>query len=90
MGLQDYYHVSAFSQFSALAMTWNKGAIYAQAKAVATEFYLKDIQVVDGPNIPASGPHCVAWPTGRDFWTRYIPERRCNGIERKVLLLTPR
>lgn len=45
MGLQDYYYVSASSQSSALAMTWDKTAFYAQAKAVATEFDLKGIQL---------------------------------------------
>ncbi|KAJ5098692.1 hypothetical protein N7532_005693 [Penicillium argentinense] len=59
MGLQDYYYVSAFSQASGLAMTWDKDAIYAQAKAVATEFYLKGIQVVDGP---------TSQPLGRTPW----------------------
>lgn len=43
MGLQDYFYASAFSQSSALAMTWDREAMYAQARAVATEFYLKGI-----------------------------------------------
>ena len=34
MGLHDYFYVSAFSQSSALAMTWDKDAMYAQARAV--------------------------------------------------------
>ncbi|GLI74308.1 hypothetical protein PoHVEF18_002545 [Penicillium ochrochloron] len=59
MGLQDYYYVSAFSQSSALAMTWDKEAFCAQAKAVATEFYLKGIQVVNGP---------TSQPLGRTPW----------------------
>lgn len=59
MGLQDYYYVSAFGQASALAMTWDKKAMYAQAKAVATEFYLKGIQVLDGP---------TSQPLGRTVW----------------------
>ncbi|KAL4898352.1 putative beta-glucosidase D [Aspergillus ambiguus] len=59
MGLQDYYYVSAFSQSSALAMTWDKEAMYSQAKAVATEFYEKGIQVVDGP---------TSQPLGRTPW----------------------
>ncbi|KAJ5111147.1 hypothetical protein N7532_001682 [Penicillium argentinense] len=58
-GSSDYYYVSAFSQASGLAMTWDKDAIYAQAKAVATEFYLKGIQVVDGP---------TSQPLGRTPW----------------------
>lgn len=59
MGLQDCYYVSAISQSSALAMTWDKEAFYAQAKAVATEFYLKGIQVVNGP---------TSQPWGRTAW----------------------
>ncbi|KAJ5122516.1 beta-glucosidase D [Penicillium atrosanguineum] len=59
MGLQDYYYVSAFSQSSALAMTWDKKAMYAQARAIATEFYLKGIQVIAGP---------TSQPLGRTAW----------------------
>lgn len=59
MGLQDYYYVSAFSQTSALGMTWDKDAMYAQAKAVATEAYLKGIQVIAGP---------TSQPLGRTPW----------------------
>lgn len=59
MGLQDYYYVSVFSQSSALAMTWDKEAIYAQARAIATEFYLKGIQVIAGP---------TSQPLGRTPW----------------------
>ena len=40
-------------------MTWDKDAIYAQAKAVATEFYLKGIKVVDSP---------TSQPLGRTVW----------------------
>lgn len=49
MGLQDYFYVSAFSQSSALVMTFDRDSMYAQARAVATEFYLKEIQVAGGP-----------------------------------------
>lgn len=65
MGLQDYFYVSAFSQASALAMTWDKDAIYAQAKAVATEFYQKGIQVLDGP---------TTQPLGRNVWDGRLVE----------------
>lgn len=76
MGLQDYYYVSAFSQASSLAMTWDKDAMYAQAKAIATEFYLKGIQVVDGP---------TSQPLGRAVWggrlvETFGPDPYLNGI----------
>lgn len=59
MGLQDYFYVSAFSLASAISMTWDKDAIYQQAKAVGTEFYNKGIQVIDGP---------TSQPLGRTVW----------------------
>ena len=76
MGLQDYFYVSAFSQSSALAMIWDKDAIYAQARAVATEFYLKCIQVVDGP---------TSQPLGRTPWggrlvETFGPDPYLNGV----------
>lgn len=76
MGLQDYYYVSAFSQASALAMTWDKDAMYAQSKAIATEFYLKGIQVLDGP---------TSQPLGRTPWggrlvETFGPDPYLNGI----------
>ncbi|OQE31311.1 hypothetical protein PENSTE_c001G02913 [Penicillium steckii] len=75
-GLQDYYYVSAFSQPSSLAMTWDKDAIYAQSKAIATEFYLKGIQVLDGP---------TSQPLGRTVWggrlvETFGPDVYLNGI----------
>jgi len=75
-GLQDYYYVSAFSQPSSLAMTWDKDAIYAQSKAIATEFYLKGIQVIDGP---------TSQPLGRTVWggrlvETFGPDVYLNGI----------
>ncbi|KAL5338018.1 hypothetical protein BJX70DRAFT_399111 [Aspergillus crustosus] len=48
MGLQKDYYVSAFSLSSALSMTWDRDAIYAQAKAVGGEFYGKGLQIVAG------------------------------------------
>ncbi|KAJ5948748.1 beta-glucosidase D [Penicillium verhagenii] len=59
MGLQDYFYVSAFSLASAISMTWDKDAIYNQAKAVGTEFYAKGVQVIDGP---------TTQPLGRTPW----------------------
>lgn len=57
--VQGYFYVSTFSQSSALAMTWDKDAIYAQAKAVGTEFYLMGMQIIDGP---------TSQPIGRSAW----------------------
>jgi beta-glucosidase len=76
MGLQDYYYVSAFSQSSALAMTWDKNAMYAQSQAVATEAYLKGIQVINGP---------TSQPLGRTPWggrlvETYGSDPYLNGI----------
>ncbi|PYH67878.1 putative beta-glucosidase D [Aspergillus vadensis CBS 113365] len=59
MGLLEYYYVSAFSQSSALSMTWDKDAVTAQARAVAREFYQKGVQVVFGP---------TSQPLGRTAW----------------------
>jgi beta-glucosidase len=57
-------------------MTWDKDAIYAQSKAIATEFYLKGIQVVDGP---------TSQPLGRTPWggrlvETFGPDPYLNGI----------
>lgn len=76
MGLQDYYYVSAFSQSSALAMTWDKNAMYKQAQAVATEAYRKGIQVINGP---------TSQPMGRTPWggrlvETFGPDPYLNGI----------
>ncbi|CAG8034525.1 unnamed protein product [Penicillium salamii] len=76
MGLQDYYYVSAFSQSSALAMTWDKDAMYKQSQAVALEAYLKGVQVVTGP---------TSQPMGRTPWggrlvETFGPDPYLNGI----------
>lgn len=76
MGLQDYFYVSAFSQSSALAMTFDRDAMYAQTRAVATEFYLKGIQVIDGP---------ANQPLGRTPWggrlgETFGPDPFLNGV----------
>jgi beta-glucosidase len=76
MGLQGYYYVSAFCQSSALAMTWDKSAMYAQSQAVATEAYLKGIQVIAGP---------TSQPLGRTPWggrlvETYGSDPYLNGI----------
>ncbi|PYI24972.1 putative beta-glucosidase D [Aspergillus indologenus CBS 114.80] len=76
MGLQNYFYVSAFSLSSALAMTWDRDAIYAQAKAVGSEFYNKGIQVVAGP---------TSQPMGRTPWggrnvEGFGPDPYLNGL----------
>lgn len=76
MGLQDFYYVSAFSLSSALAMTWDRDAIYEQAKAVGSEFYNKGVQVVAGP---------TSQPLGRTPWggrgvEGFGPDPYLNGL----------
>ncbi|KAL4866514.1 hypothetical protein BDV12DRAFT_210438 [Aspergillus spectabilis] len=76
MGLQNDYYVSAFSLSSALAMTWDRDAIYAQAKAVGAEFYGKGVQVVAGP---------TSQPLGRTPWggrnvEGFGPDPYLNGV----------
>ncbi|TPR08349.1 putative integral membrane protein [Aspergillus niger] len=76
MGLQNFFYVSAFSLSSALAMTWDRDAIYAQAKAVGSEFYNKGIQVVAGP---------TSQPLGRTPWggrnvEGFGPDPYLNGL----------
>jgi beta-glucosidase len=60
----------------ALAMTWDKDAIYKQGKAVATEFYQKGLQLLAGP---------VSNPMGRSAWggrngESFGPDSYFNGI----------
>jgi beta-glucosidase len=57
--VQGYYYVSTFSQSSAVAMTFDRDAMYAQAKAVGTEFYLMGMQIIDGS---------TSNPMGRTPW----------------------
>ncbi|KAL4881825.1 glycosyl hydrolase family 3 N terminal domain-containing protein [Aspergillus karnatakaensis] len=76
MGVQNDYYVSAFSLSSALAMTWDRDAIYAQAKAVGDEFYGKGVQVVAGP---------TSQPLGRTPWggrnvEGFGPDPYLNGV----------
>ncbi|KAL4739928.1 putative beta-glucosidase D [Aspergillus similis] len=76
MGIQAYYYVSAFSLSSALAMTWDKEAMYAQGRAVAAEFYGKGIQLLSGP---------TSQPLGRTPWggrlvETFGPDPYLNGI----------
>jgi hypothetical protein len=76
MGAQAYYYVSAFSLSSALAMTWDKEAMYEQGRAIAAEFYGKGIQMVAGP---------TSQPLGRTPWggrlvESFGPDPYLNGI----------
>ncbi|KAI5270885.1 putative beta-glucosidase D [Aureobasidium subglaciale] len=75
-GAENFYYESAFSMTCALAMTWDKDAIYKQGKAVATEFYRKGLQVLAGP---------VSNPMGRSAWggrngESFGPDSYLNGI----------
>jgi beta-glucosidase len=58
-GVQQYNYVSGFPDASAMAMTWDKDAIYQQCKATGQEFYLNGFNVISGP---------VASPLGRTAW----------------------
>lgn len=76
MGALNYYYVSAFSQTSALAMTWDRDAFYSQSKAISTEHYLKGVDVVNGP---------TSQPLGRVVWSgrlgeTYSPDPYLNGV----------
>lgn len=75
-GVQQDFFVSAFSQSSALAMTWDKYAIYEQAKAVATEFYGRGYQVVNGPTSEPLG----RTPWGGRLGEAFGPDAYQNGI----------
>ncbi|KAL1305765.1 hypothetical protein AAFC00_007343 [Neodothiora populina] len=75
-GVQQDYFVSAFSQSSALAMTWDKDAIYAQAKAVADEFYGRGYQIVNGPTSEPLG----RTPWGGRLGEAFGPDPYQNGI----------
>lgn len=57
-------------------MTWDKKAIYEQARAVASEFYQKGVQVINGP---------TSQPLGRTPWggrlgETFGPDPYMNGI----------
>ncbi|KAL3494529.1 glycosyl hydrolase family 3 N terminal domain-containing protein [Aspergillus germanicus] len=76
MGPQNDFYVSAFSLSSSLAMTFDRDAIYAQARAVGEEFYGKGVQVVAGP---------TSQPLGRTPWggrnvEGFGPDPYLNGV----------
>ncbi|PYH91132.1 putative beta-glucosidase D [Aspergillus ellipticus CBS 707.79] len=76
MGVQDFYYVSAFPLASAIAMTWDRDAIYQQARAVGSGFYKKGIQVLNGP---------TSQPLGRTPWggrlvEAFGPDPYLNGL----------
>lgn len=58
------------------AMTWDKDAIYAQAKAVADEFYGRGYQVVNGPTSEPLG----RTPWGGRLGEAFGPDAYQNGI----------
>lgn len=75
-GVQEYYFVSGFSQAAALAMTWDRQAVYDQARAVASEFYYKGFQVVNGPTSEPLG----RTPWGGRLGEAFSPDPYLNGI----------
>lgn len=58
------------------AMTWDKDAIYEQAKAVATEFYGRGYQIVNGPTSEPLG----RTPWGGRLGEAFGPDAYQNGI----------
>lgn len=75
-GIQQDFFVSAFSQASALGMTFDRDAIYRQSKAIADEFYGRGYQVPEGP---------TSEPLGRTVWGGRLgetsgPDPYHNGI----------
>ncbi|CEN61706.1 Putative Catalytic activity: Hydrolysis of terminal [Aspergillus calidoustus] len=76
IGPQNDFYVSAFSLSSALAMTFDRDAIYAQSRAVGEEFYGEGVQVVAGP---------TSQPLGRTPWggrngEGFGPDPYLNGV----------
>ncbi|PSK43996.1 Beta-glucosidase 1 [Elsinoe australis] len=75
-GVQEYYFVSGFSQAAALAMTWDKDAIYTQSRAVADEYYGEGFQVINGPTSEPLG----RTPWGGRLGEAFTPDPYLNGI----------
>ncbi|KAK5129063.1 hypothetical protein LTR85_000396 [Meristemomyces frigidus] len=64
-GMNNQYYVSGFPMGNALAQTWDRDHMYAEAKASGREFYLMGYNLVNGP---------VAGPLGRTPWGGRQPE----------------
>lgn len=75
-GILFHYFVSGWGQPAAVTMSWDKEAIYNQAKAIGTEFKIRGIHVCDGP---------TSSPVGRTAWggrqaEAYAFDSYLNGI----------
>ncbi|KAH8658253.1 glycoside hydrolase superfamily [Xylariales sp. PMI_506] len=58
-GINNAYFVSGWPEPATVTMTWDKTAIYQQAQAIALEFYIRGINVIDGPTSSPLGR--IAW-----------------------------
>ena len=58
-GVLLHYFVSGWGQPAAIGMSWDKQAIYEQAKAIGAEFKIRGYHVCDGP---------TSSPLGRTAW----------------------
>lgn len=64
-GVLNSFFVSGWSQPGSLTMSWDKDAMYKQSKAIAREYAIRGIHVVDGPTVS---------PLGRQPWTGRLME----------------
>ncbi|KAH8878932.1 beta-glucosidase D [Thozetella sp. PMI_491] len=64
-GPNSQYFVTGWGQPLALAMTFDREAIYQQARSVGVEYYTRGYNVVDGP---------TSSPMGRTPWSGRLPE----------------
>lgn len=72
----DFYYVTTFPAALAMAMTWDKDAIYGQSVALASEMKAKGINIANAP---------TSEPLGRSPWggrngETYGPDAYLNGI----------
>lgn len=58
-GPQNQYFVTGWGQPAALSMTFDRDAMYQQARSVAIEFYTRGYDVADGPTSAPLGR--IAW-----------------------------
>ncbi|KAH9898820.1 glycoside hydrolase superfamily [Xylariomycetidae sp. FL2044] len=75
-GVLNSFFVSGWGQPAAITMSWDKQAIYDQARAIGTEFKIRGYHVCDGP---------TSSPVGRTPWSgrlaeSYAADSYLNGI----------
>lgn len=54
-GMLNSFFVSGWGQPGAITMSWDKDVLYRQARAIALEFYIRGIHVIDGPTVAPFG-----------------------------------